>query len=128
MNFLRLLPVIVSSLVLAAHFMRAGAGPLVGLSVLVPFVLLVRERWAARVVQCFLVLGVLEWVRTTVVLVAERREAGDDWTRLVIILGSVALFTGASALVFQCRALATRYGLRGGRDDVDETGDGAASS
>jgi hypothetical protein len=133
MDFLRLVPVILSSLVLGAHFMRAGIGSLVLLSLFMPFLLLVRERWAARVVQCFLVLGALEWVRTTVVLVAERREARQDWTRLVLILGFVTVVTGASALIFQSRSIATRFALRDGQDDQDKQGpqseaDGEAES
>ncbi len=123
MNFLRLLPVILSSLVIGAHFMRAGLGPLVALSLLVPFLLLFRERWVARVVQCFLVLAALEWVRTALVLVAERQQSGRPWTRLVVILGFVTAFTAVSPLVFCCRSLATRYGLLGGRDEPEETGD-----
>ncbi|MHC4247683.1 MAG: hypothetical protein ACYS9X_01005 [Planctomycetota bacterium] len=120
MNFLKLLPAILSSLVLGAHFMRAGSGFFLLLSLLMPFLLLVRERWAARVVQFFLIAGALEWLRTTLVLVAERREAGEDWMRMVIILGSVTAFTGASAFVFRCRSLAERYGLRDKRDGQDE--------
>ena len=36
---------------------------------------------------------------------------GQPWTRLALILGAVALFTAASALVFSHRRLATRFAL-----------------
>ena len=63
-TFLRALPVVLSALVLAAHFFRSRQLPLVAVSLALPLLLLVRERWSARVVQAGLVLGALEWVRT----------------------------------------------------------------
>lgn len=111
MNFFRLLPVLFSALLLSAHFLRSGSLPLVILSLLFPIILFFKRAWAARAVQVILVLGALEWIRTLLLLVAERREAAQSWTRLAIILGTVALFTGCSALLFCCRSLKTRYQL-----------------
>jgi hypothetical protein len=56
-----------------------------------------------------LILAGLEWVRTTVALVSRRQEAEEPWIRLAVILGAVALFTVASALVFRSAALRARY-------------------
>ncbi len=109
MNFLRLLPVMLSCLVLGAHFMRAGLLPLAVICVLVPFVLLVRSRWAALAVQLFLVLGALEWVRTLIALYAARQAAGLSGGRMAVIIGGVAAFTLLSALVFRARSLRSRY-------------------
>ena len=110
MDFLRLLPVMLSCLVLGAHFMRAGLLPLTVLCALVPFVLLVRSRWVAMAVQLFLVLGALEWVRSLIVLYAARQAAGLSGGRMALILGGVAAFTLLSALVFRTRSLRSRYG------------------
>jgi len=66
----------------------------------VPLLLLVRRTWATRVVQTILMLGALEWIRTTVVIRAVRIEEGRDWLRMAIILGSVAAFTWLSAMVY----------------------------
>ncbi|MCL4489850.1 MAG: hypothetical protein M1570_17235 [Chloroflexi bacterium] len=57
--------------------------------------------WAARVVQILLVLGVLARVRTTVLLIQERRMAGQTKDRLAIILGSVAVLTAGAALLLK---------------------------
>jgi hypothetical protein len=111
MNLVKLLPVLLSGLLLSAHFLRAGLPALVILSLAFPALLLIRRRWAARLVQIILVLGTLEWVRTLLVLVIERYQAGQPWWRLAIILGLVALFTGSSALLFRCRSLRNRYRL-----------------
>ena len=95
---LRALPVVLASVVLAAHFFRSRSLPLVVLSLVLPLLLLVRERWSARAVQAGLVLGALEWVRTLVTFAGQRMEAGRPWGRLAVILGAVAALTALSAL------------------------------
>jgi len=111
MNFLRVLPIIMSGLLLGAHFLRAGNILLVALSLLFPTLLLIRRAWVARLTQLILVLGAIEWVRTLLVLVDERRTAGQPWLRLVLIIGGVAALTASSALLFNCRSLRRRYKL-----------------
>ena len=111
MNALKLVPVIISGLLLSAHFLRAELFPLVVLSLAFPALLLLKRPWAARLVQIILVLGALEWIRTLLVLVGQRRTAEQPWTRLAIILGLVAVFTGCSALVFCWASLKKRYKL-----------------
>ena len=112
MNVIRLLPVFLSALLLFAHFFRTGAIYIAVLALLFPAVLLFRRAWAARLVQFILVVGAIEWVRTLLFFVAERRAYGLPWGRLAIILGFVAVFTGGSALLFSfCRSLRRKYGL-----------------
>lgn len=106
---LQLLPVVLSLLVLGAHFLRAGNIAMVAAVLVVLGLLGVRRRWAARVVQAALLLGAVEWVRTLVDLVALRTQAGQPVLRLVLILGGVALVTGLSALVFRAAGLRSRY-------------------
>jgi hypothetical protein len=97
-TFLRALPVVLSALVLGAHFFRSRQLPLVALSLALPLLLLVRERWSARAVQAGLVLGALEWGRTLLFLAGQRMEAGRPWGRLAVILGGVAALTALSAM------------------------------
>jgi len=112
MNFVRLIPVILSFLLLSAHFYRAGLFPLVILALVFMFFLFIRGKWVARLSQVFLVIGALEWVRTLLGLVEMRQAMSMPWIRLAVILGLVALFTGLSALVFQSRSLKERYAIR----------------
>ena len=109
MNFIRLLPVILSFLLLGAHFYRAGQFALVLVSLLLMILPVVRYSWVPRLVQAGLLLGALEWLRTLFVIVQVRIEIGLPWTRLATILGAVALFTALSALVFINRKLRNRY-------------------
>jgi hypothetical protein len=77
-----------------------------------PLLLLMPRRWTARTVQVLLVLGALEWLRTTVALVDARQTSGKPWTRMAIILGSVAVFTLLSGFMFRLPPLARRYFAR----------------
>lgn len=115
---LQLVPVVISLLVLGAHFLRGGNVVLVA-AVLVAVALLgVRRPWVARLVQATLLLGALEWVRSLVRLTGQRMQEGQPATRLVVILGGVALFTGLSALVFHTRRLRLRFGLDAGVENA----------
>jgi hypothetical protein len=112
MNFLRLLPVILSCLLLAAHFSRNEIMLLTLVSLVLPLVLLVRRQWVPRLFQVLLVLGALEWIRRLIALALERQGAGEEWVRMALILGVVAALTASSALVFRGGALKQRYGLK----------------
>ena len=111
MNFFRLLPVILSFGLLAAHFSRGDLFPLVIVCLLIPFLLLIRRAWIARGIQVLLLLGAAEWIRSMLGYVEARKSIGDDWGRLAIILVAVALLTASSGLVFRGRALRKRYQL-----------------
>lgn len=109
MNVLRLLPVILSFLLLGAHFYRSGMLVLTSLSLFILFLLFLRKRWVPRLFQVLLVLGALEWLRSMYFFIAMRIAWGESWTRLAIILGTVALLTALSGLVFKNRKLRAYY-------------------
>ena len=111
LNALRLLPVAVALLLLAAHFYRGASWIAFGVTVALLPLLLVRAPWAARGLQAALLLGCLEWLRTAAALIAIRQSFGQPWTRLAIILGAVALATALCALVFRSRAVRERFNL-----------------
>lgn len=111
MNLVRLIPVILSFLLLGAHFLRSRNLVLVLLCLLVPFLLLLRRPWVPRALQVLLVLGAAEWARTLWGFAAIRRAHGQPWTRMALILCAVGLVTLLSALVFRSKGLRQRYGL-----------------
>ena len=96
---LRTVLVVLALVVLAAHFSRAGSAPLAGLILLSPLLLFVRAPWAGWTLRVLLLVGGLEWIRTLVRLAGERRAAGEDWARMAVILGVVAVLTLAAAWV-----------------------------
>lgn len=104
-------PVVLSLVVLGAHFMRygnpvgvVGSAALVGL-------LFVRRPWVARLVQVGLILGALEWLHTLYQLMQVRIALDQPFTRMAIILGVVATATAFSALLFQTQAMRGLYRL-----------------
>lgn len=109
---LLLTPVVLSLLVLAAHFLRAGEIPLVVASLALLILLAIRKPWAARLLQVALVLGALEWALTLTRLANIRAQMGMPGTRMTIILGVVAAFTFGSALLFHTQRLGRFYRLR----------------
>ena len=111
MNLLRMLPVILSMLMLGAHFFRAGDLFLAGGALLSLGLLFIRRPLAARLMQGLLVTGAGEWLATAVGLVSFRQAQGLPWLRLAIILGLIALCTLLSALVFRTSGLKARYYL-----------------
>jgi ABC-type multidrug transport system permease subunit len=111
MNILRLLPVILAFGLLAAHFSRANMPPAVVVTLITPFLLLIRKPWIAKSIQVLLLIGAAEWIRSMLGYIQVRKEIGEDWGRLAIILVTVALLTACSALVFRGKSLKKRYHL-----------------
>ncbi len=106
---LLLLPVILSILALAAHFLRSGnLLALVGLLALLPLLAL-RRRWVASVARYTLWLGTGVWVYTAIAIAAERMPLGQPWLRAALILGGVAILTLLSSLVFGARRARSFY-------------------
>jgi hypothetical protein len=110
-KFLIFIPIVLSLVVLGAHFMRYGNTLGMVAVLLMIGVLFVRQQWAARLVQIALVLGTIEWVHTLYVMAQLRIVFSQPYTRLVLILGAVIAITLASALLFQTKELKNIYKL-----------------
>lgn len=105
------IPVVLSLVVLGAHFMRYGSSIGVVGALVVIALLFVRQPWVARFIQIVLVLGALEWIRTLFELQQMRAALGQPYGRMLVILGLVAAVTACSALVFQSKTLQRAYRL-----------------
>ncbi|MDX1581975.1 MAG: hypothetical protein R3338_00070 [Thermoanaerobaculia bacterium] len=101
MRFVRVVPAVLSVILLAAHFLRAGNLWLVALVLASPLILLIRHPAAVRALQVLLAVGFVEWLYTTWVLASMRDAAGMPWGRMLVILGGVALFTLFSAILLE---------------------------
>jgi hypothetical protein len=112
MVILSTVPIVLSLLVLGAHFLRFGQMPAVFGTLVLIGLLFVRRPWAARIVQVALVFATVEWLRTLMQLTLERMHAGQPYMRMAAIIGIVAAVTLLSALLFQTRRLGSTYGLR----------------
>ncbi len=110
MIILNILPIIVSTLLIAAHFYRAGSLLLTIVCLLFPLLLMSGNRWTPRLITVFLLISAAEWLRTMLIFIGQYQEAGMAWTRLAIILTGVSLFTALSSLAFRTNRMKRRYG------------------
>ncbi len=93
MSSVRLLPVIISDILLAAHFLRFyGFIPAV-IILLLLLTLILRRKWIPRLWQGLLFIGTLMWIDTTANLLQIRLAMEMPWMRLLVIMGAVILFT-----------------------------------
>jgi len=111
MWFILLLPVFLSSLVISAHFHRAGFFIVAIVCLLLPLILFYRKPFAVWIVQLFLCLSVIEWVRTLLSFIDIYQQNGMSWYRLSWILGIVIAITAGSTLVFRNKILRRRYSM-----------------
>ena len=105
------IPIVLSLVVLGAHFMRYGNTlGVIGAAGLI-ILLFVRQWWVARLVQVALVLGAIEWICTLYSMNQVRMAFGEPAVRLNVILGTVIAVTLVSALLFQTKTLQRIYKL-----------------
>ena len=116
LKFLLHIPIVLSLLVLGAHFLRYDNTPGVVISLALIGLLLLRKAWVVRVVHAALLLGAIEWALTLYRLVQMRAAMGEPATRMTVILGIVIAITAGSALLFQTRTLRQVYALQRSRD------------
>lgn len=99
MRALSIVMTVVSALLIAAHFLRSGPYVLVAVGALFPLLLMFKSRIALRVVQFLLILSAAEWIRTLASIALLRQALGEPWIRMAVILGVVAAFSLASAVL-----------------------------
>ncbi len=114
MKILYLVIIVLSLVVLGAHFLRYGNDIGVAASLALIGLLFLRKPWVARLVQVALIIGALEWAHTLYELMHMRLAQGAPFTRMAVILGVVIAVTVASALLFQTKRMKQMYGLSRG--------------
>ncbi len=107
--FFRVIPLMLASLILSAHFYRHWNYLLMILSLLVPCLLFVKRRWSLIAVQFFAILGGGVWISTIVEIAKERILMGEPWGKMAVILGAVALFTAVSGLILNAKKVKEKY-------------------
>jgi len=98
-------------ILLAAHFSRANQNILAVVVLLVPFLLFIREKWVIYTLQSVAYLGALSWLVSAYQYIQARIAIGEDWIRLLVILGLVALYSLWSGYFLRSSHVDTRYGF-----------------
>jgi len=106
---LRSIPVFLSALLLAAHFLRWGNLPLVVLCLLFPFLLFVHRRWALRTVQALTLAGAAIWASAAYRFVRQRMLLSESWGRLILIMGLLIMVSCVAALLLNSKTVKDRY-------------------
>ncbi len=105
----RLIPFIISALLLAAHFTRANEPGLASASLLFPAILLLRDRWVLSTARIMTLVGGTVWLGATLNILQVRLAFGQPWLRMASILTAVALFTIAAGIAFRSPGIRQRY-------------------
>lgn len=64
MNIIRLIPVYLGALLIAAHFQRNDLMAVAAVCLLAPGILFVKHLWSITIIKVFLILSAAEWLRT----------------------------------------------------------------
>jgi len=107
----QLFALILTAILAAAHFLRYGALLPVLFCILFPFIVRVRKPWAWWTVQIFATGSALLWLSVAYDIATVRLILGEPWTRMAVILGTVALFSLFTAGLFWPRSVRNDFGL-----------------
>ena len=112
MNFVRLLPAIFSTLLIAAHFSRAGTDALaIGLLFLL-FTFLIKKPYVLRAWQFFLTIAGLIWIMVGVEMLQLRIATEQPWLRLVIIIGTIVAFNYFAVIWMENKKIKSFFGFK----------------
>lgn len=89
----RIAPLILSAVIVAAHFLRSYNLLPLALCLAAPFLLLFKKRWSLLVLEGLTVLAAIIWMIALNGIIQQRLQEGRSWLASAIILGAVALFT-----------------------------------
>lgn len=93
------LPFVLAMIILAAHFMRVGILPVVAICLLIPALLLIKERWIIGLLRSVAWFATAFWGFIGVSSVLERIAKGDDWILAAFIMLAVTVFTWYSGFL-----------------------------
>jgi len=99
-------------ILLAAHFSRSGNNLLAGISLLIPFLLFVKQKWVIISLEIVGYLAAVVWLFGAYQYIQIRSAAGDDWIRLLIII-CVALYSAWAGFFLRSGKLKDVYELKG---------------
>jgi len=100
---------ILTYLLLSAHFFRDGNLLLSIASLVIPFLLFVKKKWCLIVVQLFTYGGVIVWIITLITLVNARVNTGEPWLRMALILLAVIVMTISTGLFLNSKVFKEKY-------------------
>jgi len=98
-------------ILLAAHFSRADNDILAGISLLIPFLFLIKQKWVILSLEIVAYVAAVFWLIGAYQYIQSRIAAGDDWIRLLIIMGAVALYSAWTGFFLRSKKIKDIYGI-----------------
>ena len=98
-------------LILAAHFSRGSNNILAGLTLLIPFLFFVKQKWVIISLEVFAYVAAVVWLYGAYEYIQVRIASGDGWIRLLIIMGVVALYTAWTGFFLRSDKIKEVYGM-----------------
>ena len=108
-TFTLLLPIILSFLMISAHFYRAGNTVIAVTSLFIPFLLLIKKHYTAKIIQLMLLISSMEWLRTIYQITSIRIKFQMPWLRFTFIMSFVFLLTFLSVFIFKLKPIKKIY-------------------
>jgi len=105
----RIVPYIIATWLIAAHFLRTGHLILTALCLATPLLFLVRRRWSLLLLQLLVYAAAVIWLFTAWQLVEMRRTFGQPWLLAAAILLTVAAVSVLAGLLLRSTTLQQRY-------------------
>lgn len=96
---------------LSAHLSRMELNILALLAIIIPLVLFYKNTISIQIVQTYLVLAGVEWIRTMFSYTMQRIELNEPWLRLAIILGLIVISTFASVYLLTFKKVTKDYNI-----------------
>jgi hypothetical protein len=107
--FILIIPVIISFLLLAAHFYRRGNLIFTIIAICIPFLLFLKNKYSIYIVQIFLFAGIIVWINTYVFLKNIYDKYNVSFSKAGLILSCVILLTALSILILNFKPLKNIY-------------------
>lgn len=98
-------------LVLAAHFSRAGSDVVAIITLLVPLLFFIKQKWVIKTLESIAYLSAVIWLYGAYQYIQIRIATGEDWIRLLVIMGAVALYSAWSGYFLNSSRIKEVYGL-----------------
>jgi hypothetical protein len=106
---LRITLLALSSILLAAHFLRASTPVPLLICLAAPFLLVIKKRWILRTIQALTLLGAVIWLFTLRDIIQQRVFEGRSWTASAIILCVAAGYTLLSGWLLESPIVKEKY-------------------
>lgn len=107
----RIIPYCFMIMLLAAHFSRGDNNVLAYISLLVPFLFFIKQKWVIMTLEITAYLSALVWLYGAYTYIQIRIATGDDWLRLLAIMGGVALYSAGTGFFLRSEKIAKTYGV-----------------